>query len=92
MPQNPKLRVQFELTPKQKKILDLVLMREKVPAGEVCRRLLVNYLNICRDSAVTGVLPHVPSEPRPLSPPSRGGRKPARSKILHGREQYGLVP
>ena len=92
MAQNPKLKVEFALTPEQKKILGLVLLREKVPAGEVCRRLLVNYLNICRDAALTGVLPHVPQEPKPLEAPRKAGRKPARAKILHGREQYRLLP
>ena len=85
---NPKLKVEFELTAKQKKILGYVLLREKVPPAEVCRRLLVNYLNILRDAAMTGVLPRVPQEPKP-PPPPRPGR--VRPEILHGAEQYSLV-
>ena len=90
MARNPKLKVEFELTAKQKKILGYVLRREKVPAAEVCRRLLVNYLNILRDAAMTGVLPRVPQEPKPL-PPLRRGRNGVPSEILHGAEQYRLV-
>jgi len=87
---NPRLKVEFELTAKQKKILGYVLSREKVPAAEVCRRLLVNYLNILRDAAMTGVLPRVPQEPKPLSPP-RPGRKTVPAEILRGAEQFRLV-
>ena len=92
MAQNAKLKVEFELTGDQKKILGLLVAREKIPAGEVCRRLLVNHLNICRDAALTGVLPHVPQEPKPLPPSKRSGRKPAPSTVLRGAEQYRLGP
>jgi hypothetical protein len=87
-----KLKVEFELSANQKQLLGLVMGREKIPAGEVCRVLLVNYLNICRNAAMTGVLPRLPFEPKPLPPPKKAGRKAVRPKVVRGAEQYRLGP
>jgi hypothetical protein len=87
MAPNAKVRIEFELSAEQRKLLELVATMEKIPASEVCRVLLLNHLNSCRDAASTGVLPHLPHLPMTLPPPKR---RPPPPKVVRGPDQYQM--
>ena len=66
-----KVRVEFELTQDQARVLQQVMERENVTAGEACRILITHHLHAFQSEAKAGIQrrlprPPVPSRERPV--------------------------
>jgi hypothetical protein len=60
-----KVRLEFELTQDQTKVLQQILARERVTASEACRLLLAHYVDAYRNESAMGIQRRLPRPPIP---------------------------